>query len=339
MVIKSTESPKELELDDDSESYSNYEDNEIRDCKIADYNDTDPHVETPPEKSEESIIEEMLARLPNFSDSGKTKLVNTVFTKQSNSGAPSFGVLAFEQLHNSFHCQRLAESLNYTKRLQAERTSLHRDVKSLTENCRDLAARKNSTDTALGHANYNLAQMESALNQANFVLQTEKQRSQGIQERAERDMKELQTQIEDLRNLHVRSVNAIAPGLEPISDQTFRKALADHHTKTYQWCRWNFGLGGRNLVETYGKLPPALKAQVDSQCHPGEIGSLPLSRAADLVLWNILHDYVIKPWFPVNIPSSGTPNWDLIQHSFGHKGTLIYLSSPVPYKVQPPMYS
>lgn len=338
LVVNSAKSPKKLELDNGSESYASYEDNEIGGCKISEYNRTGSNaIKTPPEKSEESMIEEMLARLAGFSDSGKTKLVNALFTKHINSGAPSFGVLAFERLHNTFHCQRLAESQNNAKSLCAERTGLQRDVQRITESRRELAKRTHSADTALTQANYNLAQMQSALNEANFATQNEKQRAQGIQERAERDMKEFRTQIEDLSNLHVRSVNAIAPGIEPISDQTFRKALTDHHTKTYQWCRWNFSSGGRKLGETYGKLSAPLKARLDSQCHSDEIGSLPVSRAADLVLWTVLHDYVMRPPFPINIPSLSIPDWGSIQMFFGHNGTLIW--SPLRYKVQAPMHA
>lgn len=309
---------------EDSESDSSYERDTTGGGTALDKKPDGSMNDVPALKSEDAVIQELLDRLPGFSDSGKTKIMQALFAKPRKSGAPDFATSAFEQLHNTIHCRRQAENQTAANRFQKERNDVQSQLGKLTVNWNDLVARHSSTDFALAQANSALAQVKSALNQANFALQTEKKRSQGIQERAQQDVQELQTQVEDLSNLHVRSVNAIAPGIEPISDQTLSKRLSDHHRNTYQWCRRNFGIGGRKLSETYGKLPSNLLERLDAQCDERNIASLPLSRAADLLLWSVLHAYVFARWFPVNIPSASDYNWESIQLSFGHSGTFVY---------------
>lgn len=250
-------------------------------------------------KSEDAIIEDFLRMVPGISCPGREKVMHALLEESNDhEGAESLPILAFQHLHARFpNCTPKEAMVTVADQLYKEKKELLNDWKA----GRDSLARINST------------------------LQEEQRRSEINKKRAEnleQQVTGLRLKVEELSNLHVRSVNGIGAGIDPISDQTFSKSLADHHRNSYQWCRKNLGARGRQLGNTYDQLSGTIQAYLTAQCHEDALRSLPVSRAADMVLWKALHDHALKPWFPVNIPKYAEHSWEGVQTSFSKPGTL-----------------
>lgn len=114
---------------------------------------------------------------------------------------------------------------------------------------------------------------------------------------AEQKIAIIQAKVAELSQVHVRSVNGIGAGLDPISDQTFTEVLAEHHLKTFQWCRKN--LRGKKLLD-HDNFPKNLQSLIAERCS-GWPTDLSVARVADLIFWFGLEAVVLKPWFPVEV--------------------------------------
>lgn len=248
-----------------------------------------------PARSEAEVVDDIVQRVPQLSRPGREKVLSALFQEPSNDAAESLAWIVFKDLHRFFVGCTPNKAKVAMEALYQEKNELLDKYKS----------------------------MHSSLRETNTALQNEQGRVNIYKERAENHLNEvrnLQLKVEELSNLHVRSMNGIGAGIDPITDQNFGTMLENHHKSSSYWCRKNFGPGGRQLGDTYDQLSEPLKTYFTAQCHESEVRSLPLSRAADLVLWKVLHDSALKPWFPVNIPQYADYSWEGVQASFSKPG-------------------
>lgn len=141
---------------------------------------------------------------------------------------------------------------------------------------------------------------DDSFRQTKRVLEHERQVAEAAKARSEKQRCELQSKIDQLSNLHVRSVNGISTGVDPISDKTFSKKLSAHHSATARWCRRN--AGGTKLGDIFSGISAELQEFFRTHCHKDAIRVLTLSQAVDKVLWVNLHAHTIGSWLPVEVP-------------------------------------
>lgn len=167
-------------------------------------------------------------------------------------------------------------------------------------------------------AKKDVERLRSERNQWRERLDQERKQAEATQAQAEQHINMLQTKIAELSHVHVRSVNGIDAGLEPISDKTFTEALADHHVKTYQWCRKN--LRGKKLLD-YDRLPEASQFIIKHRCGGAQPTNLKVARAADLIIWFGLEQILIRQWFPIRISPGQECGLEHMEREFSRQGS------------------
>jgi len=141
-----------------------------------------------------------------------------------------------------------------------------------------------------------------------------KERAEAQRERAETEAKKLageKERLEKLRASHVRAVNSVDAGLEPVADQSFVERLSSlHHEvctvrmwrrtwltelQVHTWCRRGFKKGEYEpQPELQLKISPGrlLESRVD------DISVLSLPRLVDCLAWAYMETYIFSLWFP-----------------------------------------
>lgn len=126
-------------------------------------------------------------------------------------------------------------------------------------------------------------------------LESEKSAYRNLHSEANREIDRLNARINELESLHIHSVNEIDAGLKPVTDQAFVTSFEEYHENVYQWCRQNFRGRKKANVETSREVADLL----EESCHHRSRNNLPLSRLAELIVWDVLQRLTLRPSFPL----------------------------------------
>lgn len=117
-------------------------------------------------------------------------------------------------------------------------------------------------------------------------------------EHAQAELAAQREKVKAFETVHIRSVNAVGAGVEPITDQTFASAFVDYHHDVYQWCRQN--LRGCEFKPVQ-RIPRRIRAALDRQFAGKWEEELSVPRAAEMIIWEIIEARAICPSFPISV--------------------------------------
>jgi hypothetical protein len=108
------------------------------------------------------------------------------------------------------------------------------------------------------------------------------------------DRQYLQSKLDELEALHIRSVNSVGTGLEPITDKTFEGDFRNLQDKLGDWSRKIFKHKGEGHPTAAIDLTSAyrLPAKVNN------VNQLKLTKLIEMAAWDFLEDTVLSRWLP-----------------------------------------
>ena len=104
----------------------------------------------------------------------------------------------------------------------------------------------------------------------------------------------LQAKLDDLKALHIRSVNSVSTGLEPITDKTFEDKFRNLQDIVGDW--------SRKISKHKGEGPSTAAIDLANvhrlPARVSDIGRLRLAKLIETAVWDFLEDNVFSRWLP-----------------------------------------
>ncbi|KAF8243916.1 hypothetical protein K440DRAFT_32096 [Wilcoxina mikolae CBS 423.85] len=104
-----------------------------------------------------------------------------------------------------------------------------------------------------------------------------------------------QHKFDRLNAAHIKNVNSVGTGLEPITDQEFTSKFRDLQDQIGQWSRKAFKHRGQQC--SYEQLPLSLKEIILPRVHT-ELAKLRFAQLVETVTWAYIEDMILSAWFP-----------------------------------------
>ncbi|KAI5856587.1 hypothetical protein BZA05DRAFT_204567 [Tricharina praecox] len=99
-----------------------------------------------------------------------------------------------------------------------------------------------------------------------------------------------------LRTAHVRAVNSVGSGLEPIADESFVRRFRTLHHEIHSWCRNGFKQS--SCAAPLTEVEPRILAQHLFWGRVHDIRLLRLSELIDCVAWAFMGKFIFSVWMP-----------------------------------------
>jgi len=104
----------------------------------------------------------------------------------------------------------------------------------------------------------------------------------------------LQAKLDDLKALHIRSINSVGTGLEPVTDKTFEDNFRNLQDKVGDW--------SRKISKHKGEGHPTAAIDLTSvhrlPARVNDINRLKLAKLIETAAWDFLEDAVFSRWLP-----------------------------------------
>lgn len=139
-----------------------------------------------------------------------------------------------------------------------------------------------------------VAHLEMTVAKLRSLLDEETHRSEVSRQNYLKEMTQLDSKIQDLHAIHIKSVNSVDTGLEPITDQAFQTRFRTLQDDVNEWSRKSFKHKGERIeledVDDVLKeiLSPRFKRTKD----------LSFSLLMDSIAWAFMESRIFCLWFP-----------------------------------------